>query len=510
MGSDYVYRGFVRVADGAITTFDAPDAAGGGTLPVSIDAAGDIAGTYLDSNYQSHGFLLPANANGKFTEFDIPGAGGSGECIYPWTGTVAIGIHTGTIAGTYTDSKSVRHGFIRTESGSISTFEAPGAATVPLPANANCALPGTGGVSINLAGEIAGAYLDADAVYHGFLRSAGGAITAINAPNAGDEALQGTIAFGINTAGTVVGTYADSNFVFHGFVFTAATLTATTTTLASAPNPSFYKEPVTFTAEVEATSGGSAPPNGETVRFIEGTTTLGTGTLSGGKASLTTTALPVGTDSITAAYGGDSNFAGSTSIVVKQEVGKANSFTELASSKNPSEFGESVTFTASVTGQFGGAATGTVTFNHGSTKLGTATLSKGAAKFTTAALPVGANSIKAVYSGNANFAGSTSEAVSQIVDKATTAVDLTSSDNPSKSGQSVTFTATVKAQYGGALTGTVTFHDGKTALKTVSLSGGVAKFTTASLAAGKHSMTAAYGGGTDFAGSSGALTQAVQ
>jgi hypothetical protein len=61
------------------------------------------------------------------------------------------------------------------------------------------------------------------------------------------------------------GTYADSNFVFHGFVFTAATLTSTTTTVASAPNPSFYKEPVTLTAEVVAKSGLGGPPNGETV-----------------------------------------------------------------------------------------------------------------------------------------------------------------------------------------------------------------------------------------------------
>jgi len=106
--------------------------------------------------------------------------------------------------------------------------------------------------------------------------------------------------------------------------------------------------------------------------------------------------------------------------------------------------------------------------------------------------------------------GSTSEAVGQVVGKATTALALTTSDNPSESGQSVTFTATVKAQYGGTLTGTVTFNDGKTALKTVSLSGGVAKFATSSLAAGTHSMKATYGGSTDFAGSSGALTQTVK
>ena len=512
------YHGFIRAANAKITTFDAP---GAGTCSeessiltflIGIDAAGDTVGTYLPntSNDSPPYSGVLHTGNDKVTSFNPPGAGATGEYFSEYAGTLAIGINTSqTISGTYTDAHEVRHGFVRPANGEAASFDAPGAGTGLLRGFGG-ELEGTVGVGINDAGEIAGGDLDADAVYHGFLRSANGAITAINAPNAGDDALQGTIAFGINTAGTVVGTYADSNFVFHGFVFTAATLAATKTSLASAPNPSSYLEPVTLNAEVGAASGGTVPPNGETVRFLQGTTELGSAELHGGKATLTTTALPVGSDSITAAYSGDSNFAGSTSIVVKQAVGKANSFTGLTSSKNPSEFGEPVTFTATVSGQFGGTATGTVTFNQGSTKLGTATLSKGTAKFTTTALPVGTDSIKAVYSGDTNFVGSTSEAVAQVVGKATTALALTTSDNPSESGQSVTFTATVKAQYGGTLTGTVTFNDGKTALKTVSLSGGVAKFATSSLAAGTHSMKATYGGSTDFAGSSGALTQTVK
>ncbi len=85
----------------------------------------------------------------------------------------------------------------------------------------------------------------------------------------------------------------------------------------------------------------------------------------------------------------------------------------------------------------------------------------------------------------------------------------TSSQNPSNSGQSVTFTATVAPQFSGTVRGTVTFYDGATVLKTAALSGGVAKFTTSTLASGKHNITATYNGSTNFIGSSASLTQTV-
>jgi hypothetical protein len=78
---------------------------------------------------------------------------------------------------------------------------------------------------------------------------------------------------------------------------------------------------VVFTATV--TSKIDAPPDGETISFVKGKTILGTGSLTGGSASFTTSMLKVGTTSVTALYGGDSNFAGSTSTPVKQAVVKA-------------------------------------------------------------------------------------------------------------------------------------------------------------------------------------------
>jgi hypothetical protein len=178
----------------------------------------------------------------------------------------------------------------------------------------------------------------------------------------------------------------------------------TTTTISSSPNPSIYGQAVTFTATV--TSYVGAPSDGETVTFIKGTKVLGAGTLSGGSASFTTSTLLAGTNYVKAVYGGDSNLLGSTSKPVQQVVNKATTTTTLASSLNPSNPGQSVTFTASVAPQFTGTVTGTVTFYDGATALKTVALSGGAAKFTTSTLSSGAHSITATYNGSASFDGS--------------------------------------------------------------------------------------------------------
>ena len=83
--------------------------------------------------------------------------------------------------------------------------------------------------------------------------------------------------------------------------------------------------------------------------FKDGATTLGTGTLSGGTATYSTSSLAVSGHTITAVYGGDTNFTGSTSTGLTQTVNKGATTTALGSSSaNPSVFGQSVTFTATV------------------------------------------------------------------------------------------------------------------------------------------------------------------
>jgi len=243
------------------------------------------------------------DAKGTITDFDTPDAG-----VGAYQGSVPVNINVaGDIAGYYIDAGSVYHGFVRAGDGAIREFDAPDART-----GVN---QGTVGSDINAAGTVTGDYVDASSVCHGFVRVVSGTINTFDAPGAGSGAgtLQGTFPSGINTAGDIAGFYSDASNVYHGFLL--ATPTKTTTTLTSSPNPSVYGQLVTFTAVVSSTIG--TPPDGETVSFVKGTTVLGTGTLSGGSASYMNSTLKVGTNSIKAVYGGDSNFAGSTSNVVK-------------------------------------------------------------------------------------------------------------------------------------------------------------------------------------------------
>jgi uncharacterized repeat protein (TIGR03803 family) len=224
---------------------------------------------------------------------------------------------------------------------------------------------------------------------------------------------QGTLYGGTGAGGDLACTTGTA-LIGCGTVFKLTPPTKTTTTLTSSLNPSTYGQAVTFTAAVTSKLG--APPDGETVSFMEGKTVLGTGTLSGGSASFTTSTLKVGTNSITAVYAGDSNFASSKSKAVKQVVGKATTATTLASSLNPSNVGQSVTFTASVAPEFSGTVIGKVAFYDGTTLLKTVALSGSEAEFTTSTLTSGTHTITATYNGSTSFDGSTSAPLSQTVD----------------------------------------------------------------------------------------------
>jgi hypothetical protein len=279
---------------------------------------------------------------------------------------------------------------------------------------------------------------------------------------------------------------------------------ATTTTLSSSANPSISGQTVTFTATVTTAAGA---PTG-TVTFLDGTATIGTGTVASGKATLTISTLASGSHSITAAYSGDSNFTASASTVLAQTVNKVSVTATVVSSKNPSVFGQAVTFTATLTAA--GTPTGSITFNDGSVPLGTSALAGASAQLTLSSLAAGTHSITAVYNGDANFSGATSALLTQTVNKASSTTSVVSSANPSVSTQAVTFTATVAASASGTPTGSVTFQDGTATLATVTLAGGTATLTTSTLAAGNHRIKAVYAGDGNFAGSTSAvLTQTV-
>ncbi len=229
---------------------------------------------------------------------------------------------------------------------------------------------------------------------------------------------------------------------------------------------------------------------------------------SGGSFSATLSPPFVPTD-VRAIWQGDMLYSSAVaSAAVIRELATA---TSLKPSLNPSEFGKDVTFTASVTYTGSHAPTGIVTFRDGAKVLAAMSLGTGAfTAFTTSALTAGAHSITATYSGDFYYVGSAAPAVTETVNKAATSTSLTSSLNPSFAGQSVTFTATVKAATSGTPAGTVTFSNGSSTLGKVALSGGKAAFTTSSLSIGGHKITASYGGESEYSASvSAALPQTV-
>jgi sugar lactone lactonase YvrE len=316
--------------------------------------------------------------------------------------------------------------------------------------------------------------------------------------SAGNNTVNATLAIGSHAVTAVYG--GDSNFVaVTSAVLNQVATTATATSAAADITTPAYGQTVQLSASVVP------PPLAGAIRFLDGTTVLATVTMQNGAATLSVASLSVGVHPITAAYSGDgAGFLGSTSAVLTESVGRAATTVTAASSANPSVAGQPVTLSAAVSPA---GATGTVQFLDGATSVGVATVGSGAASLTTSALTAGSHSITAVYSGDGNYAASTSAAVTQTVSKAASSVALGSSLNPSTSGQLVMFAATVSPT---SATGTVQFLDGATVLGTVALSAGSAVLSTTALSAGSHTITAAYSGNANFNSASSAIPQTVK
>lgn len=281
---------------------------------------------------------------------------------------------------------------------------------------------------------------------------------------------------------------------------------ATTAVLTSSSSLSNYGQPVTLSAQVTAT--GSTVPTGN-VTFKNGTTTLGTVSVNAsGVATLIVTSLPLGSESLTASYGGDAQNRASTSAAVTHAVNQAAITMSLTSLPNPSPAGKPVTFTATFTST-GGLPTGKVTFSFAGTSLGTATIgTNGSAALSTSNLPGGSDVVTATYAGSADYSAATMT-VTQVV--ITTTTVMTSSPSPANYGQQVTLTAQVTATGSTVPTGTVTFRNGTKKLGTGSVNAsGVATLALTNLPVGSDSLTASYGGDAqNGASTSAAVTQMV-
>ncbi|MBL8482866.1 MAG: Ig-like domain repeat protein, partial [Rhodocyclaceae bacterium] len=185
---------------------------------------------------------------------------------------------------------------------------------------------------------------------------------------------------------------------------------------------------------------------------------LGTAAVSAGRASLAWSFTSPGGHGITASYGGDAANAGSTSAAVALSVGTVSaSTTTLAAAPNPAYAGQSLTLTASVSGN---NPAGSVSFRDGSSTLGTVALAGGRAVLATTFASAGTRTLSANYTGNAGNNPSSGSLALSVAAAPTVAWQ---SGYPALAsvaqGASVDLRVTTNAN-----TGTVTFLDGATVL----------------------------------------------
>jgi len=212
------------------------------------------------------------------------------------------------------------------------------------------------------------------------------------------------------------------------------------TALASSSASSVYGQSVTLTAAVRAANPSDGAPGGE-VNFLDTTTgaNLGSASVTNGVATLITSALAIGSHTITADYVGNSSFAFSLSTLT-QTVQQDNTTTSVTSSTSTASFGQAVTVAAKIAASAPGAGTptGSVDFFDTTTNTdltpGGVALSSGSALFFTACLPVGGNTIKVTYSGDSNFLSSSASTGTIAINQSIIVLDPTAGGALSVSG----------------------------------------------------------------------------
>jgi hypothetical protein len=250
-----------------------------------------------------------------------------------------------------------------------------------------------------------------------------------------------------------------------------------------------------------ATASGYAEPSG-TMTFYDGSTAIGTATVTNGVGSLTVSSLAVGTHTVTSTYNGDSLYASVTSANSVQIVVGNYKLSQTALTVTPSvpaggyAYGTTLTLTAQVSAVSGSTApTGLVVFSLDGSVLSAALNSSGLATATVTP-HAGSHVLIASYAGDTNFAFSNSSTYSFTTVKAVTTALLKASTTAAYASSPITFTATVSSS-STTPTGTVTFMNGASTLSTVTLSSGVAALTTQNLPAGTDSVIAIYAGNSD-------------
>ncbi|HEY2859428.1 MAG TPA: Ig-like domain repeat protein [Terracidiphilus sp.] len=307
---------------------------------------------------------------------------------------------------------------------------------------------------------------------------------------------------------------------------TTTTVTPSTTTPAAG-----VAFPVSVAVAVGTPAAGATAPTGKVNLTLDGAAyaSADVSTASGvTSASLNVTLPSGGSHNLQAVYAGDANYATSTSTSVSITAAKGATVTTLTATPATLTAGAPETFTATIAAASGvtGATntfTGTVTFFDGATQIGTGTISANAAILSNVTLATtSAHTITAVYGGDDNWVGSTSNVVTLKVVLIPVTITLTATPANAGPGQVVTLLATVTPSVAPVVgaeqnpTGNIVFYNGTTILGTVTLSAAATNTATAqllfaTLPAGQNTITAVYLGDLVYAtATSNAVTIAVQ
>jgi hypothetical protein len=282
--------------------------------------------------------------------------------------------------------------------------------------------------------------------------------------------------------------------------------------LTADPGSAQVNQSVTFTATF-AVDGAAATPG--TVDFTDGATTLcaAVDVDDNGTATCQTVFPAADTYPIQATFAQTATYAEETADL-SYVVGLIPTETTLAGSA-PSDVGDSVTFTATVTSGGSPVTTGVVQFSDGATVLcaAAAVSATGTATCPAALTTDGPHPIRATYQANATYAASFDDLVQDVnlIQSTTTAA---TAPDPSDPGQGVTITATVTSDGAPGRptpTGTVSFSVDGGAAVTHALDGsGVASIPVSTLAPGRHRVVAIYGGDSTYATSTGTADHGVR
>lgn len=260
--------------------------------------------------------------------------------------------------------------------------------------------------------------------------------------------------------------------------------------------------PQSIPLQLSATIKGYQP--GGSVRFLDGSSLLGTANVIGGNATLAATVAGAGSHKITVSYGGDSNNLASTSSAVT-----VNALTTPAITVAPITAaltaGKSVVVSASVTGS---SPTGQVTLMMDG-KAGIAVpLAAGKANLPLLLTTSGTHSVVVNYSGDSFNVAAVSAPQTLTVAASPSAITLAAAKATVNIGATTVALATTVT--GDAPTGTVTILEGTTVIATAALSGGQASISVGPSTLGSHNYVARYSGdGNNLPGQSVAQTITV-